>query len=81
MKKSHFNIRNEIRELVAETGGIPVSEVLDSATLSSLEFDSLDVFELGISIQNNYDLELPREMLHPDLTINDIIKYLNSNLD
>ena len=38
--------------------------------------DSLDLFELVMSLEEEYDVEIPSEDLEKILTVGDVIKYL-----
>ena len=48
----------------------------ESRFKEDLEADSLDLFELVMSLEEEYDVEIPSEDLEKILTVGDVIKYL-----
>ena len=47
-----------------------------SSFKDDLGADSLDLFELVMSLEEEYGVEIPSEDLEKILTVNDVIKYL-----
>ena len=64
----------KLKEIIADQLNV------DAATMSrfkeDLEADSLDLFELVMSLEEEYGVEIPSEDLEKILTVNDVIKYL-----
>ena len=66
-----------IKEIVADQLGIDAEDIkLESNFKEDLEADSLDLFELVMSLEEEYGVEIPSEDLEKILTVNDVIKYL-----
>ena len=53
--------------------GVEITE--DSSFKDDLGADSLDLFELVMSLEEEYGVEIPSEDLEKILTVNDVIKY------
>lgn len=71
---------DKMREIIAEQLSVDVSEVsLTSNFKEDLEADSLDLFELVMALEEEYDVEIPSEDLEKIETVEDIIEYLKSN--
>ena len=67
----------KIKEIVADQLGIDEDDIkLESNFKEDLEADSLDLFELVMSLEEEYDVEIPSEDLEKILTVGDVIKYL-----
>ena len=67
----------KIKEIVADQLGIDAEDIkLESNFKEDLEADSLDLFELVMSLEEEYGVEIPSEDLEKILTVNDVIKYL-----
>lgn len=69
----------KIKEIVADQLGIDVEDIkLESNFKEDLEADSLDLFELVMSLEEEYGVEIPSEDLEKIETVNDIIEYLKA---
>ena len=67
----------KIKEIVADQLGIDAEDIkLESNFKEDLEADSLDLFELVMSLEEEYGVEIPSEDLEKILTVGDVIKYL-----
>ena len=67
----------KIAEIIAEQLNVDVSEVKPEASFKEdLEADSLDLFELVMALEEEYDVEIPSEDLEKILTVKDIMDYL-----
>ena len=69
----------KIKEIVADQLGIDAEDIkLESNFKEDLEADSLDLFELVMSLEEEYGAEIPSEDLEKIETVNDIIEYLKA---
>ncbi|MBR0410046.1 MAG: acyl carrier protein [Eubacterium sp.] len=69
----------KMREIIAEQLGIEEDEItLDTSFKEDLGADSLDLFELTMALEDEYEIEIPAEELESIETINDVIEYLRS---
>ena len=63
--------------IIAEQLNVNESEIkAESNFKDDLGADSLDLFELVMSLEEEYGVEIPSEDLEKILTVNDVIKYL-----
>lgn len=70
---------NRIKELVAEELGIDVSEIkVDTSLKNDLNADSLDLFEIIMALEEEFDIEIPTEDVENIDTLTDIKEYLNN---
>lgn len=70
-------LAGQIRQLVAEQLGVDQNQVTpQAAILDDLGADSLDVVELVMAIEENFDLEIPDEAIEAMKTIGDIETYV-----
>ena len=69
----------KIRPMIAEKLSLEESDVsLQSSFKNDLGADSLDLFEMVMEIEDQFDIEIPTEDLETIDTVEDIVKYLNS---
>ncbi|MDO4977672.1 MAG: acyl carrier protein [Eubacteriales bacterium] len=69
----------KMKEFIAEQLGIDEDEIdLDTSFKEDLGADSLDLFELTMALEDEYNIEIPAEELENIETVGDVIEYLNS---
>lgn len=70
---------NTIKKVVAEQLGVDVSELKNETSLQKdLNADSLDLFQVIMSLEEEFDIEIPTEDTENIETIGDIEEYLNN---
>ena len=70
----------KIKEIVADQLGIDAEDIkLESNFKEDLEADSLDLFELVMSLEEEYGVEIPSEDLEKILTVQDVVDYIEAN--
>jgi acyl carrier protein len=68
---------DKIKEVVAEQLGIDVAELSQETNLKDdLNADSLDLFQIIMSLEEEFGIEIPTEDTDSICTIGDIEKYL-----
>lgn len=68
-----------IAEIIKEqlnADGITIT--MDTSFEKDLEADSLDLFELAMTLEDEYGVEIPSEELENLTTVGEVIKYLES---
>lgn len=67
----------KMKEIIAEQLGVEEDEItLDTSFKEDLDADSLDLFELTMALEEEYDTEIPAEELADIETVGDVIEYL-----
>lgn len=62
MNNSAEEIRNRIKQIIANVAGLNPSRITDDATLrDELKLDSLSLLEIGVDVDLAFKLELPDE--------------------
>ncbi|MCI9166709.1 MAG: acyl carrier protein [Dorea sp.] len=70
----------EMKDLIAEGLNIDESKITEESSFKDdLGADSLDLFELVMSLEDKYDVEIPSEELEKLLTVGDVIKYIEEH--
>lgn len=68
-----------LKSIIAEQLNLKESEVkAESSFKDDLGADSLDLFELVMSLEEAYDVEIPSEDLEKIVTVNDVTEYLKA---
>jgi acyl carrier protein len=70
----------KIKAVVAEQLDCDVAEIKeDSKFIEDLGADSLDVVELVMALEEEFDIEIPDEDAEGILTVADALKYIEDN--
>ena len=73
-------IGDRIIEIVAEKLDKPKGEVsLEKSFINDLGADSLDIVELMMDIEDEFDLSIPEEEAQKIATIGDAVKYVEEH--
>lgn len=73
-------IFEKVRELVVDQLDVDADKVTMGASISDdLGADSLDIVDLVMSLEEEFDLEIPDEAVESIKTIGDIVKYIENN--
>lgn len=69
-----------IKKLVAENLGIEEETITENASFKEdLGVDSLDLFELVMALEEEYDLEIPTEDLEKMNTVGEVAAYIQAH--
>jgi acyl carrier protein len=72
-------IVERIKNIIVEQLGVSLEEVTPEASfIEDLGADSLDIVELIMALEEEYDMEIPDEDAEKIQTVNDVINYVQS---
>ena len=67
----------KMKEIIADQLGVSEDEVtLEASFKEDRDADSLDLFELVMALEEEYDVEIPSDDLAELNTVGDVINYL-----
>ena len=70
----------KVKESIAKQLNLDVDEITESTSFKDdLGADSLDLFELVMAFEEEYDIEIPSENLEGIETVGDIIKLMKES--
>ncbi len=74
------DIVDRVKLLIAENLGVALEEVRsDAAFIDDLGADSLDIVELVMAIEKEFDVEIPDEDAEEISTVQDAIDYIQDH--
>lgn len=77
-----MNIENRLKKLIAEQLNVSEDEVTpDARFVEDLGCDSLDLVELLVAVEDEFDIEIPDEEADKTKTVQGAIDYLVNKLD
>ncbi|MGG7163671.1 acyl carrier protein [Clostridium ihumii] len=72
----------KIREKIAEQLSINPEEItLESSFIDDLGADSLDIVELIMALEEEFDIEIPDEDAEKISTVGDVTEYLKTRIE
>ncbi|MBR2404249.1 MAG: acyl carrier protein [Clostridia bacterium] len=70
----------KVRDIVADQLGIDIDTITpDSSFIEELGADSLDVVELIMALETEFDLEIPEDEAENVSTVGDVVEYIKAN--
>lgn len=76
---SNEEIVSKVKDLICESLGVSEEEISpDSSFIDDLGADSLDIVELVMLIEKEFDIEIPDEDAEKISTVQDAIDYIKS---
>ena len=75
------NVEAKVKSIIGEQLGVGESEIrLESSFTDDLGADSLDIVELVMAIEEEFDIEIPDEEAENIKTVKDAIDYINEHM-
>ena len=75
------DVASRVRTIVAEQLGVDIAEIAsESKILDDLGADSLDVVELVMTLEDEFDIEVPDEAAEAIRTIADVERYVTEHV-
>ena len=70
----------KVRDIVVEQLGVEADEVsIDSTFIDYLGADSLDIVELIMAFEEEFNIEIPDEAAEKIKTVQDVVTYIDQN--
>ena len=71
---------DQVKKIVVEQLGVEPDEVqMTSTFVDDLGADSLDIVELIMAFEEEFNIEIPDEKAEKIKTVEDVVKYIESN--
>lgn len=71
-----MNIFEKVKSIVAEQLGVDAGEIALETSFDDLNADSLDVVELIMALEEEFDIEIPDEDAEKIKTVGDAVDYI-----
>lgn len=72
----------KVRDIVVEQLGVETDEVaIDSTFIDDLGADSLDIVELIMAFEEEFNIEIPDEAAEKIKTVQDVVTYIDQHKD
>jgi acyl carrier protein len=71
-----MNLAERVREIIAEQLGVDVADLKDETSFDELNADSLDVVEMIMALEEEFELEIPDEDTERIKTVGSVVDYI-----
>ena len=74
-------IFDKVKEIIIEQLGVPETAITAEASfIDDLGADSLDIVELIMALEEEFDLEIPDSDAEKVVTVGDVVDYIKENV-
>lgn len=71
--------QEQIIKVISEAAKVDVSQIkMETSFVDDLKFDSLDIVELMMKMEDDFGVEIPEEDAEGLKTVGDVIKYIGN---
>ena len=77
---SSEEVFDKVKEIIVEQLGVAEDSVTTEASfIDDLGADSLDIVELIMALEEEFDMEIPDADAEKIVTVNDVVEYIKEN--
>ncbi len=70
----------KVKEIVSDSLGADINTITEATSFKDdLGADSLDLFEVVMAFEEEFDVDIPSEDLEQIATVGDVVKYLEAH--
>lgn len=74
-----MDIFEKVREITVDNLGVDEEAVtMEASFIEDLEADSLDIVELMMALEEEFDIEIPDEEAEKIVTVSDAVEYIKA---
>lgn len=75
------NVMDRVKEVIGEQLGIEDLSIVSMETtfIDDLGADSLDIVELIMALEEEFDMEIPEAEAEKIITVGDVVEYIKEN--
>jgi len=75
-------IFEKVRDIISDQLGIDAEEIsMESSFIDDLGADSLDIVELIMALESEFDMEIPDEDAEKISAVSDVVEYIKSHIE
>ncbi len=71
---------DKIREIISDQLDIELEKITAETTFEEIDADSLDLVELVMALEEEFDIEISDEEIEKIKSVNDVVKHIESRI-
>lgn len=71
---------DRVKKIVSEQVGVDEKEIKMESSFKDIGVDSLGLFEIIVSLEDEFDIEISNEDAEKLRTVEDVVKYIHENI-
>ncbi|NMD43310.1 MAG: acyl carrier protein [Firmicutes bacterium] len=75
-----MNVEDKVKEIVSEQLEVPLESLTVETTFEEIDADSLDIVELVMALEEEFDLEISDQEIEDIQTLGDIINFIEKKI-
>ena len=73
---------DKVKELISEQLDVKADDITEASNIQDdLGADSLDVVDLVMALEDEFDVEIPEDQVENIKTVGDIVKYIENKVE
>ena len=78
---SSEEVLEKVKEIIVDQLGVADSSItMDASFIDDLGADSLDIVELIMALEEEFDIEIPDSDAEKVVTVEDVVEYIKENV-
>ena len=74
-----MSVEERVKNIVVDQLEVSIDKLTMETTFEDIDADSLDIVELVMALEEEFDLEISDQEIENIKTIGDVVKYIESN--
>lgn len=75
-----MSVEAKVKAIIAEQLEVAVDKLSTDTTFEDIDADSLDIVELVMALEEEFDLEISDQEIENINTVGDVVKYIESKV-
>lgn len=75
-----MSVENKVKEIIADQLEVAIEKLSMETTFEDIDADSLDIVELVMALEEEFDLEISDQEIENIKTVGDVVKYIESKV-
>lgn len=71
---------DNLKDIMSKITGINKDDINEKTNFQDLGMDSLEIFEMIVDVEDQFDIEIPNEDVEKFVCVGDVLKYIHERI-